>query len=171
MATAVQILIGSDSDWPTMEKCAQVLDDFGVNYNVNVISAHRTPADAVRVSKNARKNGVKVIICAAGLAAHLAGNIAAHTVCPVIGVPMASGPLKGQDALLATVQMPPGVPVATVGIGAAQNAGLLAVQILSVSNDKLAEKLLEFKRTMAASVKIKNKNLNAAIKATRKKGR
>lgn len=171
MTTAVQILIGSDSDWPTMEKCAKVLDDFGVSYKANVVSAHRTPADAARISKNARKNGVKVIICAAGLAAHLAGNIAAHTVCPVIGVPISAGALKGQDALLATVQMPPGVPVATVGIDAAKNAGLLAVQILSVSNDKLAEKLLEFKKSMAASVKLKNKKLNASISKNHKKGR
>ncbi len=150
---SVLILMGSDSDWPTMEKCTAVLDEFDVDYDVHVCSAHRTPDIAGRLARNARKNGFGVIICAAGLAAHLAGNIAAHTILPVIGVPMAAGPLAGQDALLATVQMPPGVPVATVGIGGAKNAGLLALQILAVSNDKLATKLLEFKKSMSAKVK------------------
>lgn len=156
---SVLVLMGSDSDWPTMEKCTAVLDEFGVEYDVHVCSAHRTPDVAGRLSKNARKNGFSVIICAAGLAAHLAGSVAAQTTLPVIGVPMAAGPLNGQDALLATVQMPPGVPVATVGIGGAKNAGLLAVQILSVSNDKLAAKLLEFKKLMSVQVKRTNAQL------------
>lgn len=153
MPPTVLVLMGSASDWPVMKKCAATLEAFGVDHQVRVVSAHRTPAQAGSIARQARKKGVGVIICAAGLAAHLAGSVAAHTVCPIIGVPMAAGPLNGQDALLATVQMPPGVPVATVGIGAAKNAALLAVQILAVSNDKLASKLVEFKKSMADEVK------------------
>lgn len=159
MAPSVLVIMGSGSDLPAMEPCVKVLDDLGIPYDFRIISAHRTPAVAARVSRQARANGIKVIICAAGLAAHLAGNIAASTICPVIGVPMAAGPLAGQDALLATVQMPPGVPVATVGIGAGKNAGLLAAQILAVSDDKIAEKLIILKKSMAAEVVATDKQL------------
>lgn len=164
MALSVLIIMGSDSDWPVMEKCSAVLSEFGVDFDVRVISAHRTPALAASAAKNARKKGVGVVICAAGMAAHLAGVIAAHTTLPVIGVPINSGALKGKDALYSTVQMPPGVPVATVGINGAQNAGLLALQILSVSDDKLAKKLLEFKESMAAKVKMADKKLRSTLR-------
>jgi 5-(carboxyamino)imidazole ribonucleotide mutase len=147
-----------------MESCVNVLNDFGVTSDVHVCSAHRTPADAARLSKQARSKGVGAIICAAGLAAHLAGVIAAHTTLPVIGVPMPAGALAGQDALLATVQMPPGVPVATVGIGGAKNAGLLAIQILAVSDDKLTTKLVEFKKSMAEKVKKANRALRSTLR-------
>ena len=164
MAASVLIIMGSDSDWPVMEKCAHILSEFYVSYDVRVISAHRTPSVAVNTAKNARKKGVGTIICAAGMAAHLAGVIAAHTTLPVIGVPVSSGSLKGKDSLYSTVMMPPGVPVATVGINGSKNAGLLAVQILSVSDDKLAKKLLEFKKSMAANVKKADKQLRASLR-------
>lgn len=159
MAPKVLVIMGSDSDWPTMQKCTGVLKEFKVEYEARVISAHRTPDVAGRVSRQAKGKGVKVIICAAGMAAHLAGNIAAHTILPIIGVPIKSGALQGQDALLATVQMPPGVPVATVGIDGAKNAALLAIQILSLSDNKLSEKLLEFKKSMAVKVKQADKKI------------
>ena len=164
MPAQVLVLMGSQSDWPVMEKCTDTLEAFGVEYDLRVCSAHRTPGDAGRLAKQAQGKGIGVIICAAGLAAHLAGVIAAHTIRPVIGVPMPAGPLSGQDALLSTVQMPPGVPVATVGIGAAKNAALLALQILAVSDDKLAKKLVESKIAMAAEVKKADQQLRNSRK-------
>ena len=148
----ILVLMGSDSDWDTMKKCVATLDDFGVPCEVRVASAHRTPEKAATLASGAREWGIGVIICAAGLAAHLAGSISAKTTLPVIGVPMAAGPLNGQDALLATVMMPPGIPVATVGIGAAKNAALLAIQILAVSDAELAGKLAAEKEKMVAGV-------------------
>src|ERR1035438_7108613 len=137
----VGILMGSDSDWPTMKAAADACAEFGVPHEVRVISAHRTPRDLERYASTAQARGLRVIIAGAGGAAHLPGVTAAFTTLPVIGVPIESKALKGLDSLLSIVQMPPGVPVATVGIGAARNAGLLAVQILAVGNAKLESAL------------------------------
>ena len=137
----VGILVGSKSDLPVLEKCTQRLDDLGVDYELEVRSAHRTPEDVAEYASTARDRGLKVIICAAGMAAHLAGAVAARTNLPVIGIPVAAGPLNGFDALLATVQMPSGVPVATVAVNGAANAAVLAAQILALSDPDLAERL------------------------------
>lgn len=137
----VGIIMGSDSDLPVVKKAAATLADFGVPFEMHIYSAHRTPVEARDFSVNARANGYGALICAAGMAAHLAGAIAANTTIPVIGIPMKSTNLDGLDALLSTVQMPSGIPVATVAIDGAVNAALLAVQILSVSDEDLANKL------------------------------
>ena len=137
----VGILMGSDSDLPIVEKGIEVLKAYGVPIEVHVYSAHRTPLEAEEFAKNARNNGFGVIICAAGMAAHLAGVIAAGTTLPVIGIPCSSKVLDGMDSLLSTVMMPPGIPVATVGINGAKNAALLAIQILSIEDETLAVKL------------------------------
>lgn len=137
----VGILMGSDSDLPIVEKGIDVLKAYEVPIEVHVYSAHRTPAQAEEFAKNARNNGFGVIICAAGMAAHLAGVIAAETTLPVIGIPCSSKVLDGMDSLLSTVMMPPGIPVATVGINGAKNAALLAIQILSIEDETLAVKL------------------------------
>ncbi|MCK4629247.1 MAG: 5-(carboxyamino)imidazole ribonucleotide mutase [Sedimentisphaerales bacterium] len=157
----IGVLMGSDSDWDIMQGCVNLLDKFGVPYEVRISSAHRTPDQTAEYARAAAENGLEVIIAAAGMAAHLAGVIAAHTILPVIGVPMASGALQGIDALLSTVQMPPGVPVATVGIGAAgaKNAAILATQILAIKDKKLTEKLMKHKADMAESVQNKNAKL------------
>ncbi|MDQ6961794.1 MAG: 5-(carboxyamino)imidazole ribonucleotide mutase [Mariprofundaceae bacterium] len=141
MSVQVLILMGSKSDMPVMQKAADTLDEFGVSYEMLIRSAHRTPVETVEAVTEADKNGCQVFICGAGMAAHLAGVVAAHTVKPVIGVPLASGALQGQDALLATVMMPPGIPVATVAIGGAKNAAILAVQMIAAGNEKLSEAL------------------------------
>jgi phosphoribosylaminoimidazole carboxylase PurE protein len=148
--TAVAVVMGSDSDMEVMQSCIETLGDFGIEPAVRIISAHRTPQAAAEFAQNAAKNGIKVIIAAAGMAAHLAGSLAARTTLPVIGVPLtAKAGLEGVDALLSTIQMPPGVPVATMAIGkaGAKNGAILAVQILALSDDSLAEKLAEFKKT------------------------
>lgn len=137
----VGILMGSDSDLPILEKGIEVLKAYEVPIEVHVYSAHRTPVQAEEFAKNARNNGFGVIICAAGMAAHLAGVIAAGTTLPVIGIPCSSKVLDGMDSLLSTVMMPPGIPVATVGINGAKNAALLAIQILSIEDETLAVKL------------------------------
>ena len=137
----VAVIMGSDSDLPVVEKGISVLKDYGVHVEVHVYSAHRTPEEAAEFSKSARKNGFGVIIAAAGMAAHLAGAIAANTTLPVIGIPCSSKVLDGMDALLSTVMMPPGIPVATVGVNTAKNAALLAIEILAVEDEGLAEKL------------------------------
>ncbi|MDD6275793.1 MAG: 5-(carboxyamino)imidazole ribonucleotide mutase, partial [Clostridia bacterium] len=152
----VGIVMGSDSDLPIVEKAFAVLNEYSVEYEVHVFSAHRTPEQARDFSLNARKNGFGAIIAAAGKAAHLAGALAANTTLPVIGIPVKSSTLDGMDALLSTVQMPSGIPVATVAIDGAANAALLAVEILSVSDDSLAEKLDEARK--AASDKVLEKN-------------
>jgi phosphoribosylaminoimidazole carboxylase PurE protein len=147
--SAVAVVMGSDSDMAVMQGCVEQLRQFGIEPVVRIISAHRTPQIAAEFAQNAAKNGIKVIIAAAGMAAHLAGAIAAKTTLPVIGVPLiSSSGLEGIDALLSTVQMPPGVPVATVAIGkaGAKNAAILAVQILALSDKALAEKLADFKK-------------------------
>ena len=148
----VAIVMGSASDLPVVEKAITTLRDYGVPSEVHVYSAHRTPLEARDFALNARKNGLGVIIAAAGMAAHLAGAIAANTTLPVIGIPCKSASLDGMDALLSTVMMPPGIPVATVGINGAQNAALLAVEILSVEDESLAAKLSASRAAAAEKV-------------------
>ncbi len=159
---AVAVVMGSDSDITVMQSCIDQLGDFGIKPLVQVISAHRTPDAAAEFANNAAKNGTKVIIAAAGMAAHLAGALAARTLLPVIGVPLISnGGLEGIDALLSTIQMPPGVPVATMGIGkaGAKNAAILAVQILALSDKALGKKLASFKQAQKQEVIKKNSAL------------
>lgn len=148
----VAVLMGSTSDAPVLEKCFSVLKSFDVPYEVRVLSAHRTPSETAGFIEEAENSGVEVFIAAAGMAAHLAGAVAAHTTRPVIGIPVASGPLNGQDALFSTVMMPPGVPVATVGINGAANAGHLAVQILALSHPELKDRLLKARSDMREGV-------------------
>ncbi len=165
MSKKVAVLMGSDSDLPIVKGAINTLRSFGVPVEVHVMSAHRTPAIACEFSANARGNGFGVIICAAGKAAHLAGIIAAHTTLPVIGIPIKSSTLDGLDALLATVQMPKGIPVATVAIDGADNAGILAVQILAVGDDELNHKLEQMKKDMVDEVVAKDTKLqNELIK-------
>jgi phosphoribosylamine--glycine ligase len=150
----VAILMGSDSDLPTMAECARVLDDYAVPYDIRVLSAHRSPEEAATYAREAAERGLRVIIAGAGGAAHLAGAMAAHSTLPVIGVPLDSSPLGGFDALLATVQMPPGVPVAAVGVGSmgAKNAAHLAVAILALQDEDLRARLQARRRKMAEEV-------------------
>jgi len=156
----VGIIMGSDSDWPTMKAAADACAEFGVPHEVQVISAHRTPRDLERYASGALRRGLRVIIAGAGGAAHLPGVTAAFTPLPVIGVPMESKALKGLDSLLSIVQMPSGIPVATVAIGGARNAGLLAVQILGVGDAALQKKILAFKARLAEESRAKNRNLS-----------
>ena len=158
MKPLVSIIMGSTSDLPVMEKAARLLDDFEIPFEMNALSAHRTPAEVESFAKNAQARGIKVIIAAAGMAAHLPGVIASMTVLPVIGVPINSS-LDGMDALLAIVQMPPGIPVATVGINGAQNAGILAVQILSQGDSSLQAKLESFKEDLKKKIIKANNDL------------
>ena len=153
----VGILMGSDSDLPVVEKAINVLKEYGVPFEVHVYSAHRTPEQARDFSANARANGFGAIIAAAGMAAHLAGAVAANTTIPVIGIPVKSKNLDGIDALLSTVQMPTGIPVATVAIDGAANAAMLSIQILAVSDPELAEKLDKARKDGADKVLAKNK--------------
>jgi 5-(carboxyamino)imidazole ribonucleotide mutase len=155
----VGILMGSDSDWPTMKAAADACAEFGIPHEVRVISAHRTPRDLERYASTAQVRGLRVVIAGAGGAAHLPGVAAAFTILPVIGVPMESKTLKGLDSLLSIVQMPSGIPVATVAIGGARNAGLLAVQILAVGDAALQKKLVAFKARLAEESRAKNRNL------------
>ena len=150
----VGVIMGSDSDFPVMEQALSVLKKFDIPYYVTVASAHRTPERAASLASEAKEKGIRVLICGAGHAAHLAGVIAAHTTLPVLGVPIDSSALKGLDALLATVQMPPGIPVATMAIGksGAYNAGILAAQIIGTADPVIAEKLIAFKKEMADKV-------------------
>lgn len=138
----VAILMGSKSDLPTMKPAADVLKSFGLTVSVRVLSAHRTPEQTAAFVREAARTGTKVFICGAGGAAHLAGTVAAHTTRPVIGIPIASGSLQGMDALLSTAMMPPGIPVATVAIGGAENAGLLAAQIIASSDEELSKRVV-----------------------------
>ena len=157
----VAVVMGSDSDLPTMQPCMDRLNAFGIPYQVRIISAHRTPGAAEEFASTAKDEGFGVIIAAAGLAAHLAGALAGNTILPVIGVPLASGGLGGMDALLATVQMPPGVPVATVAVNGAHNAAILAVQMLAAGETALWEKLKENKRNMHDGVQQKDAKIAA----------
>lgn len=153
----VAVIMGSDSDLPVVEKAINTLKEFDVPCEVHVFSAHRTPKESGDFAKNAKENGFGVIIAAAGMAAHLAGAIAANTVLPVIGIPVSSKVLDGMDALLSTVMMPPGMPVATVGINTAANAALLAIQILAVEDEALSEKLVAYRKAGYDKVLEKNK--------------
>jgi len=157
----VGIVMGSDSDWQAMKVAVETLAKFQVPCEVNILSAHRNPQETTAYAVSARSRGLEVIIAGAGMAAHLAGALAANTTVPVIGVPIDSGCLQGIDALLATVQMPPGVPVAAMGIGAtgAQNAALLAVQILALGQKELADKFERYKTELAQTVKKKNEKM------------
>lgn len=163
MEKKVAVVMGSDSDLPVLKKCFDLLSFFDIGYSANVISAHRTPARAEEFAKNAAQNGVKVIIAAAGKAAHLAGVIAANTTLPVIGIPIKSSTLDGLDSLLSTVQMPKGIPVATVAIDGAENAAILAVQMLALSDETLEKKLKTYKITMADEVAKKDEKLQASL--------
>ena len=155
----VGIIMGSDSDWPTLAPAAEVCAEFGVPCETRVVSAHRTPDDMARYGKTAHARGIRVIIAGAGGAAHLPGMIASHTPLPVIGVPVQSKALQGLDSLLSIVQMPSGVPVATVAIGGGRNAGLLAVQILATHDPELLRQLLAYKKRIAAESRAKNRTL------------
>ena len=157
--TTVAILMGSDSDWPVMKKAAQMLVDLGVDYEAHVMSAHRTPDDVADFVRQAPGRGVQVFIAGAGMAAHLAGVVAAFTRRPVIAVPIAGKNFDGLDALLAMVQMPPGVPVATVAVDGAKNAALLAVQIIALGDGALDERLANHKEGMATAVRAKRVSL------------
>ena len=161
--TDVAIIMGSDSDLPIVEAAFPILESFGVNYTKNVLSAHRTPHAVIDFINKSESNGCKVFIAAAGMAAHLAGALAAHTTKPVIGIPIESGGMGGMDSLLSTVMMPPGVPVATVAIGksGAKNSAILAVQILATGNDALSSKLDDYKENMKNEVLEKNNKLNS----------
>lgn len=162
MKPKVLIIMGSDSDLPVMEEAEKVLKEFKIPYDITVASAHRTPKRTTKLAKEAEKKGVEVIIAGAGSAAHLAGVIASHTTLPVIGVPIDSSPLKGIDALFSTVQMPPGIPVATMAIGkaGAKNAAILAAQILSSKDPELAKTLRAYKAKMAKEVLKKAKRIS-----------
>ncbi len=160
----VAIIMGSDSDLPVMKDCAKMLGKFGIEYDVKVISAHRTPQAAEDFAKNARKNGYGVIIAAAGKAAHLAGVIASMTTLPVIGVPIKTSMMGGLDSLLSTVQMPKGIPVATVAVDGADNAAILAAQIMAVYDETLAEKLASHKANMVAEIEAKNNTIDEKLK-------
>ncbi|MFI3324850.1 MAG: 5-(carboxyamino)imidazole ribonucleotide mutase [Clostridia bacterium] len=165
MSKKVAIIMGSDSDFPVLESAVKKLKGFGIETEVKVMSAHRTPDMAAEFSKNAKANGFGVIIAAAGKAAHLGGVLAAHTTLPVIGIPVKSSELDGMDALLATVQMPAGIPVATVAINGADNAAILATQMLALSDEDLAKKLEQAKEDMVAGVIKKNEALQAKVNA------
>lgn len=159
----VLILMGSDSDLGVMKAALDVMKEFQVGFDARVLSVHRAPDLALETASRAKENGYRVILCGAGMAAHLAGAVAAKTTLPVIGVPIQSGALQGLDALLSTVQMPPGVPVAAVAIDGARNAGLLAIEILALSDDRLSESLSRFKRTLTEQVLEKDKKLQAEL--------
>ena len=174
MKPKIAILMGSDSDLKTMKDAAEVLEQFGVEYKIAVLSAHRTPQEAAVFAEKAHQE-FEAVICGAGMAAHLAGAIAARTHLPVIGVPLASGALNGTDALYATVQMPPGIPVATVGIDNAKNAGLLAVSILARKFPEIEQKLLEYRKkqsqkTLEKAALLETKGWKQFLEEQQKKG-
>jgi 5-(carboxyamino)imidazole ribonucleotide mutase len=154
----VSVIMGSDSDLPVMKDCITTLEEFAIPYEVAIMSAHRSPDETSVFAKQAHKKGIRVIIAAAGGAAHLAGVVAAHFPLPVIGIPIKSSTLSGVDSLYSIVQMPPGIPVATVGINAAKNAALLAIQILAVNDTKLQKKIMEYKKSLSNAV-IKKSNM------------
>ena len=163
MALKVAVIMGSDSDWPVVKGACDQLETLGIPFEAHILSAHRTPAAAADFAKGARQAGFGVIICAAGMAAHLAGAFAANTTLPVIGIPMRGGAVDGLDALLSTVQMPSGIPVATVAINGAKNAAVLAAQILAVSDEGLAGKLDAARDDMAAQIAQKEAKLQEEL--------
>ncbi len=155
----VAVVMGSDSDYPVLKSCIKLLEDFGVDTQVLVCSAHRTPDKAAEFASKAQEKGIEVIIAAAGKAAHLAGVLAAYTILPVIGIPIKSSTMDGLDSLLSTVQMPAGIPVATVAIDGAENAAILAVQILAGAHPEMGERIREYKKELALKVEEKNDRL------------
>lgn len=159
------ILMGSDSDWESMSKCHDLLDELGITHDVHVASAHRTPAKVLDIVAGAKDRGVKVFICAAGMAAHLGGVVAAHAHCPTIGVPMKGGMMDGLDALLSTVQMPPGVPVASVGVGSAgaKNAAILAAQMIGLADADVAQRVADYRVKQVDVVNEKDAKLRASL--------
>lgn len=159
----VLVVMGSDSDFPVMEGCFKLLKKFNIEFDARVASAHRTPEKAIELAKNAKANGYQVVIAAAGLAAHLGGVLAANTVLPVIGVPCKGGALNGVDALYATVQMPTGIPVATVAIDGGSNAAILAAQIIAVADEELSQALADYKAGLASSVAERDERLQKKI--------
>ena len=159
----VAVIMGSDSDWPVVKGACQQLETFGIPYEAHILSAHRTPAQAAEFARSARANGFGVMICAAGMAAHLAGAFAGNSTLPVIGIPMKGGAMDGLDALLATVQMPSGIPVATVALNGAKNAAWLAAEILALGDEALAAKLEAERTAMAAQIAAKEEKLQAEI--------
>lgn len=159
----VAVLMGSDSDWPVVKAACAQLKEWRIPFEAHILSAHRTPAEAAAFAAGARAAGFGVVICAAGMAAHLAGAIAANTTLPVIGIPMKGGAADGLDALLATVQMPSGIPVATVALNGAKNAAVLAAQILAVTDDALAQKLADARVDMARQIAEKESKLQAEL--------
>ena len=161
----VAVIMGSDSDWPVVKGACAQLQEFGIPYEAHILSAHRTPAAAAEFAKNARKNGFGVLICAAGMAAHLAGAFAGNSTLPVIGIPMKGGAMDGLDALLATVQMPSGIPVATVALNGAKNAAWLAAQILALSDEGLAARLEEERAKMGRDIAAKEAKLQQEVAA------
>ena len=165
----VAILMGSDSDLPTVRETCTVLSTFGIPYEVRVLSAHRSPEELVAYVKQAEEKGVQVFVAAAGGAAHLAGVVAAHTIKPVLGIPMQTSSLNGLDSLLSTVQMPGGVPVATMAIGAAgaRNAGLFAVEVLALTDEALADKLKRYRADQVDQVRQKNQRVQQEVSLTR----
>jgi 5-(carboxyamino)imidazole ribonucleotide mutase len=164
VTAAVGVIMGSDSDWPTMRAAAEALDEFGVEHEVRVVSAHRTPQGMLDYASAAASRGIKVVIAGAGGAAHLPGMVASATPLPVIGVPVPLKHLDGMDSLLSIVQMPAGVPVATVSIGGARNAGLLAVRILAAADAELRERMAQFQAGLAAMVADKDAALRATLR-------
>ncbi len=165
MAKKVAIIMGSDSDRPIVQKAMDKLQGFGVSYETHIFSAHRTPVQAAEFARSARENGFGVLIAAAGMAAHLAGALAAQTTLPIIGIPVKSSTFDGLDALLSTVQMPSGMPVATVAVNGAENAAILAAQILALSDDELAAKLIAMREDMTAAVLKKEAALQEELSA------
>ena len=163
MSKKVAVIMGSDSDWPVVKGACDQLRQFGIPYEAHILSAHRTPAAAADFAKNARANGFGVLICAAGMAAHLAGAFAGNSTLPVIGIPMKGGAVDGLDALLATVQMPSGIPVATVAINGAKNAAVLAAQMLAIIDEALAAKLDAARDDMARQIAEKEAKLQAEL--------
>lgn len=164
MALKVAVIMGSDSDWPVVKGCCEQLKALDIPFEAHILSAHRTPAAAAEFAKGAREKGFGVMICAAGMAAHLAGAFAANTTLPVIGIPMKGGAGDGLDALLSTVQMPSGIPVATVAIGGAKNAAVLAAQILAVGDKALAQRLDAQRVDMAAQIATKEAKLQTEFR-------
>ena len=165
MQKKVAVIMGSDSDWPVVKGACQQLAEFGIPYEAHIMSAHRTPAAAADFAKDARSNGFGVLICAAGMAAHLAGAFAGNSTLPVIGIPLKGGAMDGMDALLATVQMPSGIPVATVALNGAKNAAVLAAQILAVSDFELAAKLDAARVKMAEQIAQKEAKLQSELES------
>ena len=163
MNRKVAVIMGSDSDWPVVKGACSQLKALGIPFEAHILSAHRTPAEAAAFAKSAKDNGFGVILCAAGMAAHLAGAFAANTTLPVIGIPMKGGAMDGMDALLATVQMPSGIPVATVALNCAKNAAWLAAEILALSDDELAAKLTDERAAMAWQIAAKEQKLQKEI--------